>query len=321
MLLLVPQILISQDSPSGDSSIIPANSRIVKIFDGGKGFLEGPVMSSDGILYVTDVGRYMNTGHIWQINPDTKEASVFLSPSGKACGMTIDKENRIVITQGAEHGGQKIIRIDLDTRLSEILTATYNDLPYNAPNDIVIDNKDRLYFTDPSFFRFLSYEPVYQPVQGVYRIDTDNSVHRIIADAVTPNGITISPDQKTIYVTSTDVGSLKMYETEGLPIHIAPRAVYAYDLLEDGTVINKRTLIENSVDGMSVDVDGNIYASLLFEKRIGIFSPSGEEVGTIPLPQGPTNVAFGKGKYSKTLFITCGKNLYMIEILKEGFHF
>ncbi len=310
--------LFAQDPPSGDPSIIIPGSEIKEIFNQGKGFLEGPTMSENEMLYVCDIGRGYQTGHIWKIDPSTGESSVFLSPSGKANGMLIDTQNRLVIAQAAQQGGRRVIRIDLSTRLSEILTAIYSDLPYNAPNDLIIDDKGRIYFTDPSYSRFLTYEPIYQPVQGVYRIDPDGSVLRIIANAMTPNGIAVSPDQKTLYVASTDAGSSTFTVPEGLPTHRAPWTLFAYDLQEDGSAKNRRSLIEGVTDGMTVDSGGNLYLARIYEKRIGIYSPEGKEIGTIPLPGGPTNVAFGVGSYKNTLFITQGVKVFSIKVKKQG---
>lgn len=93
----------------------------------------------------------------------------------------------------------------MKTGVAEIVTGLYEGQPYNAPNDISIDEKGHIYFSDP---RYLGLEPVVQATMAVYRIDPDGAVHRIITDAGKPNGVAVSPDQKMLYVVSSDNGAL-----------------------------------------------------------------------------------------------------------------
>ena len=349
MLILVMFITVMSGSyclsmalepPSGDPSIIAPGAKLVKIFGEGIGSLEGPAMSPDGILYFSDFGLGMDSGHIWELNPETGKAKIFLSPSGKSNGLAFDAKGRLIVAQGAELGGRRIIRVDTKTRKSTILAAVYNGLPFSAPNDITIDGQGRIYFTDPSYMRHNSFEPIYQPIQGVYRIDLDGSVHLVIANAVVPNGLVISPDQKTLYVVSTDMGSLNGWTgTEGLRRNLEARFILVYELMPDGSASFRGRFADYDVDagtanidgvsyalkrhvadGLTIDVDGNVYAALPIEQRIGVFSPGGSELASVPLPQGCLNVTFGRGKYSKALFITSGNSVYMIDVLKEGHH-
>src|SRR5258706_261114 len=133
--------------------------------------------------------------------------------------------------------------------------------PDDGPNDLTIDEKGRIYFTDPRYF---GYEAIEQPILGVYRIDPDGKVTRIITDAGKPNGICVSPDQKTLYVIANDNGSLDQYRMQkGETSQRALTALLAYALAPDGTVSNRRVLIDwfpnDGGDGMTVDVDGNLY--------------------------------------------------------------
>ena len=102
------------------------------------------------------------------------------------------------------------VKTDMKTGKSVILAGLFNERPFNAPNDLVSDDMGRIYFTDPRYF---GRESIEQPVDGVYRIDTDGSVHLIIANAGKPNGITISPDQKTLYVKSWKKWGFGFYST------------------------------------------------------------------------------------------------------------
>jgi gluconolactonase len=200
--------------------------------------------------------------------------------------------------------------------------------PFNAPNDITIDEKGRIYFSDP---RYLGHEPIDQPIQAVYRVDTDGSIHRIITDAGKPNGVAVSPDQKTLYVVSNDngttgIGRLKSEGNKVLePTKKGPMALAAYDLAADGTAKFRKTLVDyapqDGPDGLVCDKAGNLYVAVRDETRPGIYvySPEGKELGYIKT-EIPTNVGFGRGKDANLLYITAGKSLYRIRLNAEGYH-
>ncbi|MCH2023934.1 MAG: SMP-30/gluconolactonase/LRE family protein, partial [Saprospiraceae bacterium] len=167
------------------ADIVDPSSKIKEVFAGGEGLiLEGPTMGPDGILYFTDITftqvEGMKAGIIWNYNPETGKTSVFRSPSGMANGLSFDIDGNLISCEGADFGGRRIIKTDMRNGKSTILAGLFNDRPFNAPNDLVIDNKGRIYFTDPRYF---GKEPINQPVDGVYRIDPDGTVHLIIANA------------------------------------------------------------------------------------------------------------------------------------------
>jgi len=183
----------------------------------------------------------------------------------------------------------------------------------------VLDARGRIYFTDP---RYVGWEPIEQPVQGVYRIDLDGRVSLIVADAVKPNGIAVSPDQATLYVAAHDNGSFSDLPPE---MQAAPgrKALLAYDLAPDGSAKFRRTVVDFSPagpDGIGVDRDGNIYCAVQGERQgIYVYSPVGKELAYIPTPESPTNVKFGRGGDAQTLFITAGKSLYRIRVERTGY--
>jgi gluconolactonase len=228
-----------------------------------------------------------------------------------ANGIIFDSEGRMLVAEGADFGGRCVIRTDMTTGKSEIIAGLYNGRSFNAPNDLAIDERGRIYFTDP---RYMGHEPVEQPFMGVYRIDPDGSVSLIITDAGTPNGILVSPDQRTLYVASIDY-----------PTKFTLHGLLAYDLAEDGSVTSRRVVIDFAPDagpdGMAIDVDGNLYlARPAQEPGIYVYSPDGQEVAYIPTPESPSNAAFGRGPTSKALYITAGTNLYKIELNRDGYH-
>ncbi len=317
----------TESSPSEDASVLSPGAELEKLFDEAH-FTEGPAVALDGMVYFSDITftyeSGMQAGHIWRYNPDTGETTVYRSPSGMSNGIKFDAQGRMIVAEGADFGGRRVTRTDMTTGKSEIIAGLYDGRPFNAPNDITIDEKGRIYFSDP---RYLGHEPLDQPVMGVYRIDPEGSIHRIITDAGKPNGVAISPDQRTLYVVSNDNGATGFDRLPAAaPTHKGRMALLAYDLAEDGTATFREVLVDyypqDGPDGLVVDVDGNIYVAVRDVTRPGInvYSPSGEELARIPTGALPTNVAFGRGDASKTLYVTAGTALYRIQVMKDGYH-
>ena len=246
-------------------------------------------------------------------------------------GIKFDAEGNMIVAEGADYGGRRVTRTDMKTGKSYIIAGLFEGRPFNSPNDITIDEKGRIYFSDP---RYLGHEPIDQPVSAVYRIDPDGSIHRIITDAGKPNGVCVSPDQKTLYVVSNDNGATGIERlAEGgaanpsgvdAPLRKGHMALMAYDLAADGTAKFRKTLVDyaphDGPDGLVCDKDGNLYVAVRAENRPGIcvYSPEGKELAYIKTEM-PTNVGFGRGKESKTLYITAGKSLYRIRTNAEGY--
>ena len=330
VLMSVPPAEAQEGMPSGDPSIISAGAELETLFTGGMVLTEGVAAGHDGMIYFSDItftfqgGKDgVEAGHIWKYNPETGETTIFRSPSGMSNGIKFDANGDMIVAEGADFGGRRVIRTDMKTGKSYIIAGLYDGRPFNAANDITIDEKGRIYFSDP---RYLGHEPVDQPVVGVYRIDPDGSIHRIITDAGKPNGVAVSPDQKTLYVVSNDNGAVGFDRLPaGAPTHKGRMALLAYDLAPEGTAKYRKTLVdyypEDGPDGLVVDVEGNLYVAERSIKRPGIAvrSPEGKELAFIPTEL-PTNVGFGRGADSKTLYITAGKSLYRIKMMKEGYH-
>jgi len=296
------------------NEVVPENAKLELLFDGGF-FTEGPAVGPDGLVYFSDITQTarsgMQAGHIWKYDPSSGRTTIFRSPSGMSNGIIFDSEGRMVVAEGADFGGRCVIRTNMTTGRSEILAGLFNGMPLNSPNDLAIDERGRIYFTDP---RYVGHEEVDQPVLGVYRIDPDGTLSLIISDASMPNGILVSPDQKKLYVASIDS-----------PTKSPLQALLAYDLLEDGSVASRKVLVDFAPDygpdGMAIDVEGNLYlARPTKTPGIYIYSPDGQELGLIPTPLPPTNVAFGHGPTAKTLYITARSNLYKVEVNREGYH-
>lgn len=309
---------------SGDAIFAPG-AVLEELFNGAH-FTEGVSVAPDGTVYFSDITftyeADMQAGHIWRHDPEMGETRVFRSPSGMSNGTKFDARGRFVVAEGADFGGRRITRTDMETGRSEILAGLYNGKPFNSPNDLTIDEQGRIYFTDP---RYAGHEPVEQPVFGVYRIDVDGSVHRIITDAGKPNGIAVSPDQRTLYVISHDNGAMGALPDGVLP-HKGRMAILAYTLSPAGAAVFREVVVDygqnDGPDGMVVDAEGNLYVAVrdAAQQGVHVYTPSGEVLGCVRTPDKPTNVAFGRGTRAKTLYITAARCLYSIQTLKEGYH-
>ena len=272
---------------------------------------EGPSVDREGNVYFSEVmtQRIMKftTGGI---------LSVFRERSNAANGLLIDPQGRLIACEGAPsatalrsglvvQGKPRVTRTDLKTGKIEVLAEKFQGKPLVGPNDVTIDGKGRLYFTDFNG-------------GAVYRIDAPGKLTRILAapDIQRPNGIQISPNDKTLYLVEAN-------GAEG-----GARMIRAYDLLPDGTVRNMRVFYNfypgRSADGMSIDTQGNLYASAGMHRTrntsetldtacgVYVISPDGKLLRFIPIPEDfITNNAFG-GPDMKTLYVTAGKTLYKI---------
>ena len=317
LMACMPDLLIAQDP-----SIVAPGATLERLFGDGF-FTEGPVQAPDGSVYFSDitVGKASGyqAGYIWRWDPKTRTTAVFRSPSGMSNGMVLDAQGRLVVAEGAAFGGRRITRTDMHTGKSVILAALFDGRPFNSPNDLALDARGRIYFTDP---RYVGWEPIEQPVQGVYRIDLDGRVSLIAADAGKPNGIAVSPDQATLYVAAHDNGTFRDLPPE-TPAAPGRKALLAYDLGPDGSAKFRRVVVDFSPagpDGIAVDRDGNIYCAVQGERQgIYVYSPAGKALAYIPTPESPTNVKFGRGGDAQTLFITAGKGLYRIRVEQTGY--
>ena len=332
-LALVASTAFAQE-PTGDPSIIPEGAKLEVLFDGAF-FSEGPAVAFDGSVYFSDITFSMESGmqagHIWRYDPKTGQTAIFRSPSGMSNGLKFDAMGRLIAAEGADFGGRRVTRTDLATGKTEIIAGLYEGRPFNAPNDISIDEKGRIYFSDP---RYLGHEPLDQPVMAVYRIDPDGTIERIITDAGKPNGVCVSPDQQSLYVVSNDNGNTGIFQLLDMPAHKGRMALLAYDLHPDGTATFREVMVdyhpEDGPDGLVVDAEGNLYVAVRDVTRPGIvvYAPSGKELAYIPTPEVPTNVAFGRGEESKTLYVTYGGGappenpgiLAKITVGKDGYH-
>src|SRR6185295_15497729 len=131
---------------------------------------------------------------ILRFNPKTKKTTVFAKNSRKSNGLKFDARGRLIACEGSDRGGRAVTRWDVKTRKRTVIAREYEGKRFNAPNDLVIDLKGRIYFSDP---RYLGDEPQELPYKAVYRIDKDGTVVEVTHDAEKPNGVGLSPDGRT----------------------------------------------------------------------------------------------------------------------------
>ena len=324
---------------AAEDPIVPADAKLEKLFE-SKVLTEGVCVGFDGMVYFSEITfshvardekGVIEAGYIWKFDPSTGKTSIFRSPSGMSNGIKFDASGNMIVAEGADYGGRRVTRTDMKTGKSYIIAGMFEGRPLNSPNDITIDEKGRIYFSDP---RYLGHEPIDQSIQAVYRIDTDGKLHRIITDAGKPNGVAISPDQKTLYVVSNDNGSTAIDRLQRgtatqadkvvTPLRKGSMALMAYDLTPEGTASYRKTLVDyapfDGPDGLVVDKSGNLYVAVRAENRPGIcvYNPDGKELAYIKT-EVPTNVGFGRGTEAKTLYITAGSSLYRIRLNREGY--
>ncbi len=283
-------------------------------------FTEGPAVDAEGNVFFSDIvnNRIMKRG------PDGA-LSTWRADSGRANGNMFDAHGRLVTCEGAEFGEggrRRLTRTDMRTGAVDVLTERHEGKRYNSPNDLVIDNHGRIYFTDPRYKEDRS--DLEMDVEGVYRLDPDGRVTRILQQPTIqkPNGITISPDNTTLYVVDSS------------PAQGGNRKIWAFDLSPDGVPSSQRLVYDfapgRGADGMRTDVDGNLWIAAGVSRArhahetadvppgVYVVTPKGELLGRIPVPEDVvTNLAFG-GPDLKTLYIVSGKSLFSIRVTVAG---
>jgi len=283
-------------------------------------FTEGPAVDSDGTVYFSDIIG----NRIMRLSPEGA-LSVFREPSGRANGNTFDREGRLLSCEGAEFGpggARRITRTDLKTGKYEVLTERYDGLRYNAPNDICVDGRGRIYFTDPMYFDRSQME---MSVDGVYRIDLDGRVVRILEQPTVqrPNGIAVTQDCRLLYL------------IDSCPTMGGNRKVWRFHLDDLGTPHDPSVVFDfapgRGGDGMRLDVDGNLWIAAgiaaprgpheTADVPTGIYyveTSTGKLLGRIPIDEDViTNLAFG-GPDGKTLYVTAGKTLFTLRAPVAG---
>jgi gluconolactonase len=272
---------------------------------GGMLWAEGPVYFADGdFLLWSDIPN--NRILQWAEGLGVR---VFRHTSNNSNGNTRDREGRLVT---CEHGTRRVTRTEPDGTVT-VLADRYRGKRLNSPNDAVVKSDGTIWFTDPPYGIMSDYEGGKTGSElgkcYVFRLDPRSGELAIVADDfVKPNGIAFSPDESILYIADTGAS----HDPEG-PHHIRAFAVRDGARLAEGRLFAEIT--PGLADGFRIDSDGNVWTSA--GDGVHCFSPQGELLGKIKVPEVVSNVAFGGPKRNR-LFITATTSLYAIYVAQTG---
>jgi len=291
--------------------LVPVDAVVEKV-TGGFQFVEGPVWlpGQPGALLFSDIPA--NTIYRWT---EGAGSEVFLQPvtpddsdtggTGGSNGLALDSEGRLIL---CEHGNRRVARMEEDGSRTT-LADRYENQRLNSPNDIVFHSSGAAFFTDsPYGLEEQDESPAKeQSHNGIYRLDSDGTVTLVSSGQTRPNGIGLSPDERTLYVANSD----------GAPNQLWMSYPVLDDLtLGDGAVFFDANEMEQAgwADGLALDHSGNVYAT--GPGGVLILDSSGRHLGTVALEEIATNVGWGDD--GKTLYITAHTSLYRIKLSAEG---
>lgn len=286
------------------------------------------------------VGRYL----LWSDIPnnvqlrwieDDGRVTTFRHPSGNSNGNTFDYHGRQI---SCEHGNRRVVRYEYDGTMT-VLADKFNGKEFNAPNDAVVHPEDgAVWFTDPGYGSLMNYEghrsktesPQPHQKEAIYRIDAKTGKLTQVADEINkPNGLCFSPDYKKLYVADTGASHypdakevIRVWDVDGAKLKNGRDfASMRLTFTPPGTDAEKTDA--GFADGIRCDVDGNIWASAGWVGAgydgVHVFSPEGDRIGQILLPEICSNVCFG-GKKRNRLFMTASTSVYAVYVETQGAH-
>jgi gluconolactonase len=305
--------MIERLDPALDALIAP-DAPIEELASGFE-WSEGPVWRSSGrYLLFSDVPR--NTIYKWQ---EGTGLSVFLRPAGYigvnppgrelgSNGLTLDANDSLVM---ADHGNRQVARLNEAKFTKTTLADRYEGKRLNSPNDVIYRSNGDLYFTDPPYgLKGLNADSTKElTFNGVYRLTPSGQLTLMTQELTFPNGLALSPDEKTLYVANSDPN----------------RAIWmAFEIRSDGSLGPGRVFFDATSlaragkpglpDGMKVDRAGNLFAT--GPGGVFIFSPAGKHLGTIVTGQPTANCAFGDD--GSTLYMTANDRLLRVRLKTSG---
>jgi len=274
--------------------LFPKNASVQKLA-GGFQFVEGPVwVSAPGGGYLVFSDLRANELKRWDPAGGTR---TFRAPSGSSNGNTLDREGRLLT---AEHAG-RLSRTEKDGTVVTLVDA-FNGMKLSSPNDVVVRSDGTIWFTDPEYG--LAGRKKATPGNYVYRYDErSQTLTPIVTDMANPNGLCFSPDESILYVANSG----KPPQIRAYPIRSSAPAQ------TEGRVF--ASIDKGIPDGIRCDELGNVWSSS--GDGVQIFSPAGQLIARVLLPESAANLAFG-GPAGRTVFMTARTSLYSVESLVGG---
>jgi gluconolactonase len=266
-------------------------------------FTEGPASDKNGNVYFSDI----QASRIYVLNLDG-QLTILREPSGRANGLKFDYKGNLLACEGAS---RSVTSTSPEGKVT-VLADRYLGKKLNSPNDLWVDPKGGIYFTDPRYEATWIWKEKdrmgekdmnpddneEQEIRGLYYLPPDGRPLRRVAEGfLNPNGVVGTVDRKKLYVSDT-------YKKE----------TYVFDILEDGSLANRRIFIPEYSDGMTLDERNNVY---LTNGGVKIYTPDGKLITTIDLPCKASNVCFG-GRDHKTLFITARQGVFSLQMKVSG---
>jgi gluconolactonase len=254
-------------------------------------FTEGSSVAPDGRVFFTDQPN--DKIYVWN---EKTGVSLFKEGTDRSNGTFFDKNGNLITCADFNNSLSKISPIG---EIIPLYQKGFNGQHFNGPNDLWIDKKGGIYFTDPYYHRGY-WETGHKQeleVQGVYYLKPGGELIRVIDDLSQPNGIVGTTDGKSLYVADIKAG-----------------VTWKYAINEDGTLSNKTSFAPAGSDGMALDDLGNVYLTF---GNVLIYDKLGTKIGEIELPEGPSNLCFG-GKKRNILFITARTSVYTLKMKVKG---
>jgi gluconolactonase len=267
-------------------------------------FTEGPIWMSDGSLHFSDMPA--DKRRRWHAE---EGVTVLRDPSNKCNGMTLDNDGNLIV---CEHVTSSVVRESADGSSRETLATHWDGKELNSPNDVVVTRDGSIIFTDPTYGRMPGFGIEREQeldIQGVYRIPAGGGdLQLLVDDFVQPNGLCFTPDESQLYINDTDRAHIRVFDVGG-DHQLSNGRVFAENI-GDGDLAKG-----GLVDGMKLDERGDVYVT--GPDGVWVFSPEGEHLGTIVIPESVGNLNWGDDDW-QSLYIPSSTSVYRVRMKVAG---